>query len=53
MDEIQLAKEIAHLSIEIAKMNCELKELIRKRDDVIVRYAIKREQNEKDSTKSN
>lgn len=40
MNEIQLAKEIAHLSIEIAKMNLELKELIRKRDDVIVRYAI-------------
>ena len=65
MDKIiQLAKEIAHLSIEIAKMKLELKELIRKRDNVVVEYSIllddkKREnwqverENEKDSTKSN
>lgn len=38
--QVQVAKEIAHLSIEIAKMNLELKELIRKRDDIIVHYAV-------------
>jgi len=35
-----VAREIAHLSIEIAKLNMELKGLIRKKANAIVRYTI-------------